>query len=171
MKTNKTKFIKLIIALSCLVGATLYFFTPGVLLGGINYVTPQSRVVVYQLMYKRVAIEGTSVEGFDMSERVRHELDAAQTEQLRDLLQGSWYTRDFRSVITYRVPPEVRSYYHYWILVDDGERRVQLDFDSGGHVLRSALLGESNSRWDNSWLRIRNPNWASEMLQILGELN
>jgi len=168
MNPGKTKLIKATIAFWCLVGAFLYFFTPGALLGGINYITPESRVVVYQLMYKRVAIEGTNVEGFDMSERVRHELDAAQTEQLSALLRSSWYTRSSRSVITYRVPPGVRSYYHYWISISDGERHVRLDFDSSGRVLRSrnVFMDERNS-WNNSRLRIRNPNWEAELQRIL----
>ena len=124
---------------------------------------PSSHVRVIQMTYTRVDIVGSDVTGFDMTHREERVLNAEQMDELRRLLNGSWYTRSFRRMIMYRVPPDVDSYYGYIISISNGVEFASLHFTWGGYVLRSGRHYRSN----NDWFRIRNGNWEETLLEIL----
>ena len=154
--------VKTILAI-CFVLAFLFFVTPGMFLGGFNYIMPSSHVRVIQMTYTRVDIVGSEVSGFDMTYREEYVLNAEQVVKLGRLLSGSWYTRIFRTTIVYHVPPDVDSYYQYIISISNGVEFVNLRFGMSGYVLRSG----SHYRNYNDWFRIRNSNWEEVLLEII----
>jgi len=164
MKNPEKKLIAPIAFILCFVLTFLFFFTPGVLLGGINYISPESHVRVTKLTYTRISVDWSTVEIFDMTDRAEYELNAEQTAKLARLLRNSWYTRRFGSMVTYRVPHDVESYYHYFISISDRGRHVTLNFIWGGRVLRG-------SDEYNDWFRIRNSSWEEQLREILADVN
>ena len=115
-KTAKEKLIFAIVITICSVSAFFFFFTPGLLLGGINYISPDSSVRVTQLIHTRTVVDFSTAEVFELTDQIEHELNAEQIKEPQRLLQSSWYTRRFSDWVFYRISPDAESFYTYFIV-------------------------------------------------------
>ncbi|MCL2564803.1 MAG: hypothetical protein FWE24_03205 [Defluviitaleaceae bacterium] len=157
MEVPRKKLVKSGIILLCAIILFFYFHAPGMLISEINAVTPESNVIIYQLIYTRADFLGV----FDNFERIEHELNTKQIELLRDFLRNTWYTRSFRQILLTRVPDELYTYNTFRIIVKNNDTinpfAANLTFEFGW-----VLRGEGND-----WFRVHNPGWEEEILRIL----
>ena len=154
---TKSTIIKIIIAFvltMCLGAVFFFFFSPGVFLGGMNYISTDSSVRVIQTTYSRAGVI------FNVTDEIEHELNAEQTEELRRLLRNSWYARRLRNVILFPIPPELNRYYTFHIEITNATHVTSLTTGGlGNYILRGGDY--------NDWFRIRNSAWEERILMIL----
>ena len=143
--------------MTCLTLIFFYFFSPGVFLGGINYLSEENTVIVHRLVHTRTSIDDTYF--FPVTEIVEYELNAEQIMELRRLLRNSWYRRRFADWITYGIPLTTKSFYTYRIFISNTERSIILSILPGGFL-------ERGWGYDDKF-RIRNSTWEETLLRIL----
>ena len=156
------KYQKQLIGLGCFLVAFFFFFAPGWMFGGINYIRPDSQVRVLETVFIRKPIPGTTTTGFDIYQNIAHDLNPYQVAELSSLLRRSWFRRTIRQsdwVFT-TFPDHVQNYSDFVIVIRDGvNHQITLDITWGMWIRRG---GTYNDR-----LRIHNPNWDNEILRIL----
>ena len=162
MKKSRKKLIVIIIGVVGLSAVFFFFFAPGWMFGGINYINPNSEVTVFEWVHTPRWIPGR-VEGtaFEVSEIIAHDLNPQQVEELSQLLSNSWFGRTIRQGILMKTfPDNAQGFSDFSIHISDGvNRSIYLDSTWGRWIWRS---GRYNNR-----LRIHSPNWNYEILRIL----
>ncbi|MCL2235106.1 MAG: hypothetical protein FWB98_01545 [Defluviitaleaceae bacterium] len=163
MKKSTKRLIVIVLAVVGFVAAFFFFFAPGWMLGGINYITPESNVRITQFLHVRTPLGSESFFDFETIGRTEYQLSPEQVAELSSLMRNSWYRRTFRQI--YRVPEEVTQYYQHivWIELDNHGDFIHISFNSRGLVLRYGRYGD--------YLRMHNANWLNEMLRILAKTN
>ncbi|MCL2855109.1 MAG: hypothetical protein FWE21_05770 [Defluviitaleaceae bacterium] len=156
MKIATKRIIISIVGAACFAAVFFFFFAPGWLFGGINYITTNSDVRIIQNLYMRMPLEGSNATVFDPVERNEHYLNHQQVVELTHLMRNSWYTRRLGRQISFIIPEEVDHFHTHTIIVDN---KIIHSVDWGGRLLRGGSY--------NNFLRIRNTGWDKEMARII----
>jgi len=161
VKKLRKKIIAIVIGVVGLLAVFFFFFAPGWVFGGINYINPDSQVRIIERVFTRVPIQGTTTTGFEQTQIIEHDLTPYQVAELSRLLRRSWFGRTIRQgTVAITLPDYVQSFNDFSTLINDGvHHQISLDSTWGRWMWRG---GSYNNR-----LRIHNPNWDYGILRIL----
>ena len=160
MKKHKNKIIVVSVLLIIVVVVFFYFFIPGVWLGGIDDISPESHVIIKQITFTQDS-SGGELNFVDTV--TEYDLNAEQIEMLKAFFRGSSFTRSLRGTL-YHTITNIESYNTYDILIHDDNYiavhdRVRISI-SWGYFSGFKQAGDG-------WIKINNPAWEDSILQIL----